>query len=199
MDRIQQKQIVWSLVFIGLFSIFAAIAICVSYYKIKRHLEIKQFYFPEIELYMTLYKPFGDDNIYAIFSEDGSYGLTENNDYVRYPRTPVNAPAFYFKQGESTKIYCEDFWNHLEIHPSKFTIERIAQKDTSALFRDCYRIMMPNHNKRTVRVLRPEYCAINVGVFGTYVHFYDFNFDYDTFYDDYRDGIRPMYIEVKPL
>lgn len=93
----------------------------------------KTYYFPQIDIYMTVYKPIFRDYGYVIFSNDSIVSFSEDKDFIRIYKSEVSQIDFVFNPSDSKKIYVVDRWNNAKINEVNFDIMKIKREDTAFL------------------------------------------------------------------
>lgn len=91
----------------------------------------KTYYFPQIDIYMTVYKPIFRDYGYVIFSNDSIFSFSEDKDFIRIYKSEVSQIDFVFNPSDSKKIYVVDRWNNAKINEVNFDIMKIKREDTA--------------------------------------------------------------------
>lgn len=93
--------------------------------------EERTYYFPQIDVYMKVYKPIFRDYGYVTFSKDSIFSFSENSDFIRIYKSEISMVNFIFNPLDNKKIYVIDRWNNTKINQVNFDIKKIDKKDTT--------------------------------------------------------------------
>ena len=148
--------------------------------------KVRSYYFPKIEVYMTIYSPFLKDYGFVYFSRDriSSSSFPKNIDYIKIHKDGISSIIIAFNIYEKTKFYIEDRWNNTTLHPSLFNMQIIDRKDT--LFFESKTVPV-NGTVIDSKTLRPHF-------FGIYIE----NYLQSVSYTGYDICGNSIIIEAKP-
>lgn len=96
----------------------------------------KEYYFPQIETYLRVYKPPFDKYGYMIFSKKNELPFSENIDFVKVRKSETNQISFIFKISESDKFHIVDRWDNATINQVDFIVDKIDRTDTTFFIRN---------------------------------------------------------------
>ena len=91
----------------------------------------RTYYFPQIGIYMKVYKPIFKNYGYVFFSKDSIFSCSEDSDFVRIYKSEVSSVDFIIRPLDNKKIYVVDRWNNAEINQVNFDIRKINREDTT--------------------------------------------------------------------
>lgn len=91
----------------------------------------KTYYFPQIEIYMKVYKPPFNKYGYVLFSKDSIFSFSENSDFVKVYKSETSSASFVFNPTDNNKIYITDRWNNTQINQVNFVVKQINMEDTT--------------------------------------------------------------------
>ena len=118
-------------IFFILFPLLIAAVFIVYIYVSAAMEKDKTYYFPQIEIYLRVYKPPFNKYSYVIFSKDSVFTFSENIDFVKIYKSKTNWINFVFNPAENNKFYIVDRWNNTQVNQVDFTVEKISRKDTA--------------------------------------------------------------------
>ena len=117
--------------YILLFLLFV-IMVFIGYLYISAHSEEERtYYFPQIDVYMKVYKPIFRDYGYVTFCKDSIFSFSENSDFIRIYKSEISTVNFIFNPMDNKNIYVIDRWNNTKINQVNFDIKKIDKKDTT--------------------------------------------------------------------
>ncbi len=117
--------------YILLFLLFV-VMVFIGYLYISAHSEKERtYYFPQIDVYMKVYKPIFRDYGYVIFSNDSVFSFSEDKDFIRIYKSEVGQIDFVINPLNGKKIYVVDRWNNAKINQVNFDIRKINREDTT--------------------------------------------------------------------
>lgn len=155
---------------------FVVIAYCYVFATIESN---KKYYFPQIKIYLKVYKPPFSKYGYVIFSKDSVLLFSGSIDFAKISKSETSWVSFIFNPFESNKIYVIDRWNNAQINQVNFSIEKISREDTT-FFEQEFVAGANTH------ILKPPYFEISVE-----------GFLQSVFYTDC--GIEEYPIKAKPI
>ncbi len=91
----------------------------------------KTYYFPQIEIYMKVYKPPFNKYGYVLFSKDSIFSFLENSDFVKVYKSETSSASFVFNPAENNKFFITDRWNNTQINQVNFIVKLINKEDTT--------------------------------------------------------------------
>lgn len=140
----------------------------------------KIYYFPQIEIYLKVYKPPFNKYGYVIFSKDSVFTFSKKIDYVKVYKSEISLVSFVFNPAEHHKFYIIDKWNNAQINQVNFIMEKINRENTTFFEHEII-------SGICTQILKPTYFEISVDGFLQSVYYSDYN------------GIQEYMIKAEPI